>query len=785
MGRNNRDDFPIKIKDILAKRVGYKCSNPSCQKPTSGPHSDPNKATNIGVAAHICAAAPGGPRYDSSMSSAERSSAENGIWLCQSCSTLIDKDEGKYSKKTLHEWKKQAEQAAEINQPSQNILAQSEELRTVQVDDSDDINFVGTFLTWSLEEGDPIENFDTQLSNYFKSFSCEKDKSNKLKPVWLGGKLRELGSKQFIQNFVERVERDIKSDFVTDYRRPSLALSNGKHFSLPILDGIKTLVFTLRINIPDYESLSAYNSFELAKTEVNEENQSICVNIDHLSPDGVRLLFLHVDTMNLKVFINNGILTGDEVIIAKDPLMVAYQRDTTDNKNLQLNASAYDTLSLELCREKDQYVKSDHEEWVITDIRVTPTVIIDPENAQPVLRQIFYDKTDQKTKARIKIQPDKPYLCFNAMIGNSNEACRPLTALEKGKYYRQGVFGFPKDIIKAAECFEEDGSAEALYQISQIFKLEPDFVSQELYYNYLQQAVVSKHEEAIVEMALNSIINRESNTTIKEIIEALEPNLSEEATIGWFVLGNLLEEIVPDRAFECYYIAAKNHYAPAVVRLKCSSSIDEDSDKALIHKAFNPKDYGLKQYCFGCAFYFGYDIEPRKKIGIRALEEAAGAGDLYSMKVLFDIFQDDKEFFSQEAALYWLERLAAEDSSYIVKLAYWYTEGHGCAICEENDRKAMNLLRRLIPEENSTAINNLAWMYENGRGSEVDYYEARCLYEKAADLGNINALAHLGKIYEEGLGVISDLNKAIEYYSVAAQKGNQNAKKKLEELSLS
>tara|TARA_B100000929_G_scaffold5347_1_gene4503 strand:+ start:517 stop:705 length:189 start_codon:yes stop_codon:yes gene_type:complete len=56
-----RDDFTKKTKEILAKRVGLLCSNPKCKKPTSGPNSDQNKSTNIGVAAHITAASVGGP----------------------------------------------------------------------------------------------------------------------------------------------------------------------------------------------------------------------------------------------------------------------------------------------------------------------------------------------------------------------------------------------------------------------------------------------------------------------------------------------------------------------------------------------------------------------------------------------------------------------------------------------------------------------------------------------------------------------------------------------------
>lgn len=76
---SNRDDFSQGTKDLLAKRVGCRCSNPACRKLTCGANDDPTAFTNIGVAAHICAAAEGGPRYDSAMSSDERKSYENGV----------------------------------------------------------------------------------------------------------------------------------------------------------------------------------------------------------------------------------------------------------------------------------------------------------------------------------------------------------------------------------------------------------------------------------------------------------------------------------------------------------------------------------------------------------------------------------------------------------------------------------------------------------------------------------------------------------------------------------
>lgn len=107
-----RDDFKKDIIKKLRDRVGNICSNPNCIHPTSGPRSDGINAINVGVAAHITAAAPGGPRYDKFSSPEERSDIKNGIWLCQTCSKLIDNDEQKYTVGVLNSWKILAETRA-------------------------------------------------------------------------------------------------------------------------------------------------------------------------------------------------------------------------------------------------------------------------------------------------------------------------------------------------------------------------------------------------------------------------------------------------------------------------------------------------------------------------------------------------------------------------------------------------------------------------------------------------------------------------------------------------
>ena len=105
----SRDEFPTATREKVAKRAGWLCSDPTCRVPTVGATADGAGEINIGTAAHICAAAPGGPRYDPSMSQEERRSASNAIWMCRVHGTAIDRDPNHFTVDLLLVWKRQAE----------------------------------------------------------------------------------------------------------------------------------------------------------------------------------------------------------------------------------------------------------------------------------------------------------------------------------------------------------------------------------------------------------------------------------------------------------------------------------------------------------------------------------------------------------------------------------------------------------------------------------------------------------------------------------------------------
>lgn len=90
---STRDDFSETTKYELCVRAANLCSR--CRVFTIGSTDAGDRKNSIGVAAHICAAAsgPGAKRWDATQTRAERKHFDNGIWMCYSCSKLIDNEE--------------------------------------------------------------------------------------------------------------------------------------------------------------------------------------------------------------------------------------------------------------------------------------------------------------------------------------------------------------------------------------------------------------------------------------------------------------------------------------------------------------------------------------------------------------------------------------------------------------------------------------------------------------------------------------------------------------------
>lgn len=173
MGKENRDDFSPKTKQALAARANFRCSFTGCHQITCGPsHESSSAINNTGVAAHIYAAAPGGRRYKSEMTSRERSDITNGIWLCVTHSVMIDRDEVTFTPEVLIGMKEKHER---------NI--QNEHLKyTGEIDKTqelfrlgDALIFTGRFSSveltkWHIEINEYISGDKSEILNLINFF---------------------------------------------------------------------------------------------------------------------------------------------------------------------------------------------------------------------------------------------------------------------------------------------------------------------------------------------------------------------------------------------------------------------------------------------------------------------------------------------------------------------------------------------------------------------------------------------------------------------------------------
>jgi hypothetical protein len=119
-----RDNFSPDVKRALEQRAGHRCCFPGCDAETSGPSNEgPRAVARTGMACHIVAASsgPGARRIDGTMSSAQRSSYENGIWMCHHHGTLIDQDESRFTIPLLIQWREAAEKRAAIRQAQRHF----------------------------------------------------------------------------------------------------------------------------------------------------------------------------------------------------------------------------------------------------------------------------------------------------------------------------------------------------------------------------------------------------------------------------------------------------------------------------------------------------------------------------------------------------------------------------------------------------------------------------------------------------------------------------------------
>ena len=514
-----------------------------------------------------------------------------------------------------------------------------------------------------LEETNQVHSIsvDSELETRFQELFGESQTEPDRSP--LEKKLEAVKTRNFMESIIQELpikeDSDLSDGFDTGISLvPNKYAINthscryqivmGKHFKIPDVPGFKTLLFRIYFDV-DYQTLTEfYNCEQLHCVQGRTGNETIYFVDDPQTEEDIIILHLNAK----EVYVNMGILKENRLQISMRPSYIAFEKQYLDN-TYHLSPVGYD---LDHINEEELHLKKGQlagEKWYDADIRKSPFVIIDPETALPIKRELYYDESLKEWRARIKLVPYKSYYTFQIRDGD-NRTSRHLSSFEIAKYYKEGAFGFPKDLFKAASYFEEDGSAEALYEIAVLFRSEKSIYDKETYLNYLRQAAEAGSAEASIEYALLLLEN--SSPDNKEQAELWLRNVQPDFPLRNFILGYLIENEMAvgtiEDAYQTYLKAALDHYEPACVRL--GHQIISEESETLKEDFINQLSYGktIADYCMGCILFFGIDILPNKVKGIKFLKKSSEAENVMATQVLHEIGDVEPEFAEDITAFF-------------------------------------------------------------------------------------------------------------------------------------
>ena len=483
---------------------------------------------------------------------------------------------------------------------------------------------------------------DKQINTRFRELFDDSENSER-KTSDISERISSIKVKKFMDTLVTAIDTsEIIYDIskITDsYFDKNISLfgetkfiKQGKHFHIPEIDGFKTLVFQIKDRI-NYRTLSKILTCEyLEYIEEKIDSQTIkTIFVDN--PTGWdQLILLHFHLAKKLIFVNMALLEDNLLKMSKKP---RYLEFTDHCMRLDVDSSEFND-NFKSTKEEPTY------EWYYTSIDDVQSIIIDPETATPIERELYYNDDTNQIEAQIKLQPNKSYFCFSVRNEENNLTQEPLTDFEIAELYRDGTNGFPKDVIKAAEYFEKDSSPQSLYEISKLFKTEPEIFDMDTYTEYLKMSSKQGYEPALLELGFNlcSSENPEDILNGQKILM----NLSKKNGMADYFIGFFIEtDVFPggfEQAFKYYFRAFQKKCKAAGARLEKDVSTDDEINEILMFQNFMDNiEYGhsIAEYCMGCILYFGMDISVDKNRGLYWLHKSADHKNEMAVKALSDI----------------------------------------------------------------------------------------------------------------------------------------------------
>jgi TPR repeat protein len=224
-----------------------------------------------------------------------------------------------------------------------------------------------------------------------------------------------------------------------------------------------------------------------------------------------------------------------------------------------------------------------------------------------------------------------------------------------------------------------------------------------------------------------------------------------------------LEKAESERKAKETELALNNSLDKAMTLIDAGKT--EKAAKILIELAKNGN--ALAQTQLGILYTMGDGVQQNENEALYWLTKASDQGNPVAQNSLGVIYNQGNGVPRDVKKAEKLFSLSAkqDDLHGIYNLSALYLE-------RKQYSQASKWLLKAAIKGNKFAQTNIAGLYFEGLGVELDYDKAFKWYKKAADAGDVEAQARLAVMYHKGLGVEVDDNKAHEWGVKSAQGGN-------------
>ena len=170
---------------------------------------------------------------------------------------------------------------------------------------------------------------------------------------------------------------------------------NGKHFSITDPAGVKTVIY--EVSKTEKEVAKKGPRFVVERLDFDEqlvgEKTKKTFYVNEPKPEGNRLAIFSFGKD--KVVINNGVLTGNEVLISKEPLPFHFRNMYSEEETV-------------------------FKEFIYTPSLKRPISIIDPETAEEIKPVLYFDEETNEVRGKCKLKPNKNYFAFEVRQGEGD-----------------------------------------------------------------------------------------------------------------------------------------------------------------------------------------------------------------------------------------------------------------------------------------------------------------------------------------------------------------------------